>query len=206
MSEYSTHITKILNQFEGSPDLLKLIEVLFGPIEEAQTLIEYLRDNTNLNDAEGVWLDVIGVILGLERPYKEQDPGTIFTTKNETNGPSDPYKGCLDPLTGVGGYLQSAEGITDISDPTARETDTNYRKLLRAKTFALNALGTFADIHKYLKDGFDVRSELESPETGLIQITLEDFLSQREREHVKAFGPRLAGVRIEFLNWPPEGT
>jgi hypothetical protein len=201
-AQYNTAVSRLLNQFGSSTNLLKVLESFFTKIEESQTLVEYLRDFLNLNTAEGVWLDVIGVILGLERPYKEQDPDTIFTTKG-LGEPDIVTRGTKDSLTGVGGYLQSAEGITNISDPTARETDANYRKLLRAKTFANNQIGTFADIYTYLKDGFDVRSTMTSTQTGLVLITLYDFLSQRERNHVKQFAPLLAGIAIEFTNWPP---
>jgi len=201
-AQYNTALSRVLNQFKNSPDFLKLLEAFFTKIEESQTLVEYLRDYLSLDTAEGVWLDVIGVILGIERPYKEQDPDTIFTAK-AVGEPNDPYKGCLDPLTGVGGYIQSVEGITDIADPTARETDDKYRKLLRAKTFANNQVGTFADIYTYLKDGLNARCELTSDETGLVLITLYDFLSQRDRYHAKQYAPLLAGVAIQFLNWPP---
>lgn len=208
--QYNTAVDRVLNQFKASTTFLTLLEDFFSKIEESQTLVEYLRDYLSLDTAEGVWLDVIGVILGLERPYKEQDPGTIFTAKG-LGGVDDVYKGCIvevyAPGKGtpdkIGGYIQSYEGLTDIADPTARETDVNYRKLLRAKTFANNQIGTFADIYTYLKDGFDVRSEITAEETGLILVTLYDFLSQRERRHVEQYAPLLAGVAIEFLNWPP---
>jgi hypothetical protein len=199
---YNTAKGQLLNQFSESTNLLALLEVLFARLEDSKGVLDYIATNVNLDTAEDVWLDIIGRIVGVEKPPKEQDPATIFTCKSVGEA-DDPAKGCYSagpPVTG--GYVQTIEGLTDISDPSAMETNDNYRKLIRAKTFANNATGTFADLYVYLKNGFGVHSELSSPEAGNVVITLYSFLSQRERQHVIQYGPRLAGILIEFANWP----
>jgi len=199
---YDTAKERVLVQFSSSSRFLLLLEAMYNRLEDTQALIEYLRDNLSVDTAEGVWLDILGDIVGVERPYLGINPANTFTFKwsGQVDDPSKGFYSAGPPETG--GYLETTEGALNPDDPTAKETDENYRKLIKAKAIATGEIGTFADIYTYLKDGFGVRSVLSSDTVGEIKIELLDFLSMGERAHIKQYGPRLAGVRIEFINWP----
>ena len=61
--------SRLLKQFkeECSPNLGKLLNVLMGEIQEAETCLIDLLTQRNLTDAVGPQLDIIGNILGLDR-------------------------------------------------------------------------------------------------------------------------------------------
>ena len=86
---------RILNQFKNSTHLKNLLRVLFDSLDNIGDIFESLRDERGLTSAAGVWLDNVGAIIGLERPYQEQDYGTIFAFKDAEDDIDDPYKGFL---------------------------------------------------------------------------------------------------------------
>jgi len=199
---YDDVIDSIISPFRGNADIEKLFEIALKPFEEIKDAIDYIKANLNIDDAEDVWLDIIGVHLGLERPIKEQDPNTMFTLKEEGEA-DDPDKGFY--LAGppeTGGYMNTEEGLDNVLDPTLKETDTNYRRLLKAKAAALTATGTIRDLYIYLLDGFQCRSEIREGDCEAV-VTPYHWLSQRERYHTQKYGPRVAGVRVVFDAWPP---
>jgi len=192
---------RILNQFSESTNLLALLEAIYTQLQDTQDMLEALRDDRYIDTAEGVWLDVLGDIVGLPRPYADEDPDYIFTAKL-TGEPDDPNKGCyLAGPPATGGYIQTWAGINVVADPTTLVSDVEYRKQIKAKAVANHRDGIISDFFTFLKDGFDVDSTI-TEQIGLISVELEDYLSEKERRFAEEYGPRSAGVKVDFINWP----
>lgn len=198
---YQEFLDRCLNQFLNSTNLQLLFEDIYDQVQDSQDLVDYLLTNLNVDTAEGVWLDRLGVLVGLPRPYADQDKDYIFTAKL-TGEVDDPEKGCYDSATGKGGYIQTYVGINVVADTSTQVSDAEYRKQIKAKAVANHVSGIPSDFYDFLKDGFDVESDIDDSTVGLIEITIYDFLSQKERRFVEENGPRSAGTRVEIINWP----
>ena len=72
---------RILSQYQDSPNVKALIEVIFNRIDNVEYVLRYLKNYTGLDTACGVWLDIAGDHVGIERPHIEQSYGTIFAFK-----------------------------------------------------------------------------------------------------------------------------
>ncbi len=96
---WTTAQTRILDQFKDRPKMLAMLEAIFDRVDNIEDVLIYLRDYRGLETAEGVWLDIIGDIVGIERPPLEQGYATIFAFKDTEDDLDDPHKG----LTSSGG-------------------------------------------------------------------------------------------------------
>ncbi len=76
---------RLLSQFEDSPNVKALVEVIFNRIDNVDYVLRYLEDYTGINTACGVWLDVVGDIVGIPRPHVEQSYGTMFAFKERAD-------------------------------------------------------------------------------------------------------------------------
>ena len=97
--------------------------------EHVDTPRAYMATQTTIERAEGVWLDAIGVRLGLPRP-------------STTRGASDPRFGF--DLAGTG-FDQAPFSGSEENAARAPIGDELYRKLLRARSFALQSTGKPGD-------------------------------------------------------------
>lgn len=190
----------------SSPNFLKFLEILIEPFEDLQLCIEGLRDGTSIVDAAGVWLDVIGDLVGLPRPHREQPYGTIFAFKALETDVDDPYKGFYDSGGPTGGYFQTTIGTPYIADPTENIDDEDYRRQLKAKGLANQTSGTVQDIYNYLVSGYQQEDPTITTEVGAVLVTVENdqILTQGERYVISERGPVAAGIGINIENWPSE--
>lgn len=184
-----------------TPNLIKLIDIAMDRVDNLNDVYDYLESNLNLNDAEGVWLDLIGEIIGLPRPYREQPYGTIFAFKDDEDDVDDPYKGFLD--SGVGGYFQTTVGTGYLADPTETMDDDTYRLRLASKGLANHVSGTIPDIYTFLTSGFEQTDPAIVSTAGAVNITIleADTMSQGDRNRLESIGPIAAGVGVNVDNW-----
>lgn len=118
--------TRLLEQFSNSDNLRATIDLLIAEMTEAQVAIFELIDSFDLDDAEGVWLDIIGRHVGLPRPMVNAG---LFDFFGYSGAPS-PLGYGTDTDPGVGGKYLSKFG--DTSGVVAM-TDGEYRANIRAK-------------------------------------------------------------------------
>lgn len=210
MTDHSANaLAWVLSQFkDDNPSLLninKLLAIFAGRLDILEAIFVNLRDDTQLETAAGVWLDVIGDIVGLSRPKKEQPGASCFACKGVEADIDDPYKACVN--AGTGGYLQSLRGLGYLSNPTLEKTDTEYRAMVSAKIQANIADGTIPDVFDYLvtgrgmDDGLTIESVIGR---GNITLIDNDYFSQLERYLLDLIGPHSAGTTLHVLNWPLE--
>jgi predicted DNA-binding transcriptional regulator AlpA len=198
MARIDTALQRLLNQFEDAEDMIELFRAIFNRIAEADALLEGLLLNRWLDTAEGVWLDIIGAIVGVPRPAGEVDPSIIFTYRAETDV-SDPNKGygTLPQVNAVGLY-NSLFGLST-NEPAS---DDEYRQRIRAKVAVTGAGVSYPDIYRFIRDTFEVEPHLSSPYVGRVEVELEEWISNRNRLFLVESAPVSAGVEIEITNWP----
>ena len=187
---------RTLNQFKVSARLLEMLDAINNRFDDSDAVLDYLLYYRFLDTAVGVWLDIIGKILGLARPFQERDD--IFTYKS-IGDPDDSTLAYGDTAGSTGGVWTSLQGAStgDLVD------DDTYRALLKAKIFAANAKPTIPNIYLFIKQAFnDTESIVTSPAPGEIEVELVTSLTNGERRLLVELAPVGAGKQITITNWP----
>lgn len=198
MARIDTALERLLNQFADATDVKELLKAIFNRVAEADTLLEGLLLNRWIDTAEGVWLDILGDIVGVDRPVGEVDPTIIFTYRavSDVNDPDKGY-GTL-PQTNLVGRYSSVNGL-----PTGQPaTDDVYRQLIKAKIATTNSNVAFPDIYNFIYQTFEITAHLSSPYVGRVEVVIDEYLSNAERRFLVNYAPVAAGVEIEIVNWP----
>jgi hypothetical protein len=194
-------LSRLLNQFSEQPNIRALLTDIFARVEDSNDILDDLLNLRDIDTATGVWLDILGDIVGIERPEKEISADFIFAFKQNPADPDDPDKAFYNPSgTPTGGYYQSFEGLKDPSGDLM--IDSEYRKLVKAKAIGNHVIGNIEDITRFILEGFGVSSHVTDDNPGEIEVELVSGLTQGERRSVEEYAPRAAGVNITIVNWP----
>ena len=171
----------LIQQWQGSPRLRGIVtDVIATARDEMLTAIARIDLMQHIDSAEGVWIDYIGIRLGLPRPSiadSAQDRRFGFGTAGE---PFDqkPFRGAA------------------ANDALFPLPDALYRRLVRARFVAVTGDGTFATFARALgevdpaavaTDNRDMTLSIVTSEGGL--VTLADELGAL---------PRAAGVALVY--------
>ena len=112
---YDLAVDHLLNQFTNSDLFLEFLRAVFNRIKDTDDILCYIKDNFNLDNATGVWLDLLGVIVGIDqRPQQFLHPSIAFTYRNLIDDP-DPRKGYSELGTLSGGYYDDYNGVPALS-------------------------------------------------------------------------------------------
>lgn len=192
-------VGRLPNQFHRSINIINLIKAMIARLEDSDDLLADLATLRWISTAEGVWLDEVGEIIGIERFYETVTDG-IFTYKSSYPGTDDPSKGYSSlPGPPLGGKYMSENGIFL---PTKIDDD-EYRKWIYVKAFVTGKAGTYNDIYNYIKLAFDdMESNVTLGGTRKIHVEIATALSQGERLQLVKYAPVSSGVSIEIINWP----
>ena len=68
----------IENQLRESPNYLEVIRLLAEDFDEASDIYDYIAKNINIMNAGGVWLDLIGDIVGVSRVFDKEIQPVFF--------------------------------------------------------------------------------------------------------------------------------
>ena len=184
---------EILNQFRNSDTILTYLEAVFNRIEDLDAVLGDLLNKRGIETAEGVWLDIIGAIVGYARPVEYILSENIFTFKDSGTDPDDSDKAFADgPPVTHGGYFQDLYGVYIDGAPLMGDDD--YRVLLRAKIAATNADPSLPSIGRFISEAFGVDFEISVPTSGYISIQLETGTAPAVRFAIQKFAPVAAGV------------
>lgn len=74
--EYSHEL--IVNQLRDSPNYVEVIRLLAEDFGEASDIYDYIAKNINIMNAGGVWLDLIGDIVGVSRVFDKEVQPVFF--------------------------------------------------------------------------------------------------------------------------------
>lgn len=75
----------IVNQLRDSPNYVEVIRLLAEDFDAASDIYNYIAKNINIMNAMGVWLDLIGDIVGVSRVFDKQIQPTYFGFSDQEN-------------------------------------------------------------------------------------------------------------------------
>jgi hypothetical protein len=197
-------LTQFIQRDTSTPtNVQKLFEDIYNGLDFVYDFVLELSNGRYIDTAEGVWLDYIGDIVGVKRSHVELDKNLAFTFKlsGEVDSPNKAFYDSAAPI--YGGYLQSNEGLTEMSVGISneKESDESYRRKIKARAIANGASGTVQELFRHILNGFGIQCKIESPTPGLILVTVYDFMSKMDRAYIMRQGPLAAGVSAEIINW-----
>jgi hypothetical protein len=188
-----TAIARILNQFVDGYNFVELFRRILYRFEDSEDILLNLAVHRFIDTAEGVWLDYIGDIVGVPRPFEPIPDDEIFTfkAKGETDDPDKGFGSTSNPL--IGGVFQTIDGVT--TDVPA--SDETYRLYIKAKASITFDRGTVQDIWKLVDFLYPTLTDINvtSPNVGELKIETTPLLTSFERRLVEKFAPVVAGVK-----------
>jgi hypothetical protein len=192
-------LNMLLDQFTMSPKIIEWYKSYLNRAEEIDDLLASLATLRWLDTAEGVWLDGIGEIVGIDRFYEEFDPDNIFTFKENIVDVDDPDKGFGDTASpGDGGHFQSVYGIYS----STLIDDDAYRVWIKVKIQITNQPGTIDQVYLFIKAAFNGTEShvTTSYPAGTVLVELTTPLTLAQRSQLIRYAPRLGGMGIEITN------
>lgn len=75
----------IVNQLRDSPNYVEVIRLLAEDFDEASDIYDYIAKNINVLNARGVWLDLIGDIVGVSRVFEREIQPVFFGFDDQPN-------------------------------------------------------------------------------------------------------------------------
>jgi hypothetical protein len=184
-------IDNLASQFGESEQFIKWLSEKMVSYDNAQEWLDYIQSNVNVNDAEGYWLDLIGLIVGQPRTVDFAIPKVLF--------------GYIDQLATLG-YGQ-ARYREDGESPTSSSTlsDPEYRVLIKARISYNFANVTLPGITSTLSVLF-VADAVVVKNTGLREVSgyIGRPLTDNERALFLATNlvPASAGVNVLISDTP----
>jgi hypothetical protein len=192
-------LERLFYQWQDSPNILALIEIFSDPFQDSVDVCEFLLNSIGIDDGEGVQLDWIGEIIGVERPQAQETRIFTLCRLGEVQDPDKSFADESDPTVTIGGYMGTLRGLVDQDDPDALMSDADYRRLLKQKAQSFRSKMTRLNFFNYLL-AFGARSKIEVP--GALEVEGDpiryDDLTHWERWYIETKGFRPAGVRVEI--------
>lgn len=188
--------SRTMNQFKVTKRLIDLLSVINNRFDDTDNIYEYLLYNRFLDTALGIWLDIIGVLVGIpQRPYEDQTNIFTFKSVGAADDPTRGYGLLANPEGGAYAGLNGLPSNNLIDDET-------FRQIIKAKIFATYAFPNIPNIYLFIKSAFDVESIVRVPENGEITVELVSTLSVYERRLLVQYAPVASGNNITITNWP----
>lgn len=75
----------IENQLRESPNYIEVIRLLAEDFDEVSDIYDYIAKNINVLNARGVWLDLIGDIVGVSRVFEKEIQPVFFGFDDQPN-------------------------------------------------------------------------------------------------------------------------
>lgn len=193
MSFKENAISRLAQQYQDSPNILALMNILTDEADNIAAAFEQLRLRLDIDQSVGKQLDGIGEIVGKPRPGTDptEDEAFAFAT-----GPGLGFGTKTDPL--VGGKFGS---LSDIYNELVLVSDETYRKYLRAAIWAGQASCTVEDIGAFINFVFNEQVFVVEA-VGSVSIYFNRTLETVENELLADLTPVPAGVSLQiFESW-----
>ena len=146
--------TRLLDQWVRSPLVRELIyKALEMSEEQVLAFEEGFHRGQNVDLAEGVWLDWLGLRLGIPRPWLVVSDTDVFSVRGPGRGfDQAPIQSARLPL----------RNTFPIEDPL-------YRKLIKARRVAIFTMGTLVEFTHSVRQ---IDPDATVAETGTMQVTV----------------------------------
>ena len=186
--------SRVATQYTESQKFLAYIRALLDSSADLESVLQKVAEQSDIDLAEGVNLDVIGEIVGVSRIIPESIAVRFFGFEGQPGGDVFGEEGVL----GIGSRFRD-----ELEPETATSVlaDPEYRLLIRAKIVKNHAHGTNEDILQGLAYLFNApRTVVEDLGGMAIGVAIGRQLTFQEKALVTVLDilPRPAGVRI---NW-----
>lgn len=186
--------SRIATQYTESQRFLAYVRALLDSSAELESVLQKVAEQSDIDIAEGVNLDVIGEIVGVSRILPDSIAVRFFGFEGQPGGDVFGEEGAL----GIGSRFRD-----ELEPETATSVlaDPEYRLLIRAKIVKNHAHGTNEDILQGLAYLFNApRTVVEDLGGMAIGVAIGRQLTFQEKALVTVLDilPRPAGVRI---NW-----
>jgi len=187
--------SRIATQYTESQRFLAYVRALLDSSAELEAVLQKVAEQTDIDIAEGVNLDVIGEIVGVSRIIPASVQLAFFGFQDNAAALNFGEEGAQ----GVGGRFYD-EGEPYLA--TSVLNDPEYRMLIRAKIVKNHAVGTNEDVIAGLAylfgGGNDVPVIVEDVGGMAIQVAIGRQLTYLEKVLISSLDilPRPAGVRI----------
>lgn len=187
-------ISRLATQYYESTNFRAYIKALMAYSQELEDLFQLMALQTDLTVAEGVNLDVIGIILGRPRLIPESVPIGFFGFLGQPGVRSYGQEGDISKGGRFRGEQESAFATSVLADP-------EYRRLLVAKIIRNHSHGYNEDAANSLNTLFRVPSVVDSNGVMSMQLAVGRELQYWEQVLIKQLDmvPRPAGVLINQL-------
>jgi len=187
---------RVATQYTASPKFLAFIDALMVQANEIEALLHDLEKITDIDESEGVQLDVIGDIVGISRRLKDAILLAFFGFDDAENSLNFGEEGNI----AVGGrFVEEDEPYL----ATNLLNDADYRLLIRAKIAKNHSDGTSESIISVLKYLFNAEKVIVDDIGGMaFKVGIGRALSYSERVLIKSglIIPKPAAVQIaEFF-------
>lgn len=184
--------SRVATQYTESQRFLAYIRALLESSVEMEAVLQKVAEQSDIDLAEGVNLDVIGEIVGVSRFIPQSIAIQFFGFEGQPGAAVFGEEG----QNGIGArFRDEAEPETD----TSVLADPEYRLLIRSKIVKNHAQGTGEDILRGLSFLFDAPLTVVDDSSGMaISIAIGRNLTFQEKAIITVLDilPRPAGVRI----------
>lgn len=182
--EYADSLT--INQLGEAADFRALISVIAQSYDSIDDLLHYIS-TINVMQAKGVWLDLIGLIVGQSRTVP-----TVVEAK---------YFGYDGQPTAVGYGQARYRKAGDSLSPTSILGDDEYRNAIFgriARNFgALDEISMVEAIQSILQTN---AVQLDRPTAGTISVIFTGYITEAQEAMISGIDliPRAAGVKLDI--------
>lgn len=181
----------IINQLRESPNYVEIIRLLAEDYDNVSDMYDYIA-GINVYSATGVWLDLIGYIVGVGRRVDVVIVNTWFGFADQTN------------IAGFG-KAPMYDGETPTTGSSVL-TDGDYRKVILAKVAKnfgdVSAPGIVTAIQNII-DSTDVT--IQNMGNASFRLYIGEVLDENTRNLFSSLDiiPRAAGVKLDGLYYRP---
>lgn len=138
-------VFRVINQYRESEKMLAFIRSMVGTFNDAEETANDILTQMDLDRASGTMLDAIGEIVGAGRNVANAIPRPFFGFDGY---PSSETFGELLGVERGAQFRNIGEGFAD----SATLTDTDYRRVIKAKIVKNNSRGTTDDLILAIKE------------------------------------------------------
>lgn len=198
----------IENQLRESPNYIEVIRLLAEDFDEVSDIYDYIAKNINVLNARGVWLDLIGDIVGVSRVFEKEIQPVFFGFDDQPNttGFGQARFRELDDKTTASSILNDddyrvviigkiARNYGDVSEVGVATSVLNMTQADNVlvyqsgpATFSVYVIGLISDNIKSILNGTDIIPRAAGVKMNLFFSGDENIFGFADQLEIKGFG------------------
>ncbi|MBV6340978.1 DUF2612 domain-containing protein [Candidatus Magnetobacterium casense] len=203
MDVETTFLDRLFHQFDESPNITALVAILSDALQDTNDVETFILSHTGIDTAEGEQLDLLGQLIGVYRPPRQEEWVFTLCHLGETDDLWN-HHGFFDdsdPTVDLGGYVTTTRGLDSISDP-GNMSDADYRKLIRQKAASYRKKMTQEILFNYLIES-GARCKIDDT-TTTYTVTIDPYryydIDEWRMNYIVTKGFKPAGIKVEFMD------